>query len=88
MSSTADSPQLWLRLGQNLAEDKIKEGDDVYFDCEASANPAVGRIEWRLNVSCSAYNCFEIKVLVVCVYKKQSPKPMILWLLSIHRMRS
>ena len=47
----SDSPQIWLRLGQNLAEDKIKEGDDVYFDCEVNANPKIGKIEWKHNVS-------------------------------------
>lgn len=43
------SPQLWLRLGQNLQQDKIKEGDDVYFDCEIQANPRVQQIIWRRN---------------------------------------
>ena len=46
-----DAPQLWLSLGQNLAEDKIKEGDDVYFDCEINANPKTGKITWKHNVS-------------------------------------
>jgi len=41
------SPELWLRLGQNLVEDKIKEGDDVYFDCEVSANPDIHNIVWK-----------------------------------------
>jgi len=40
-------PQLWLRLGQNLAQDKIKEGDDVYFDCEVSANPRIHKLVWK-----------------------------------------
>jgi len=43
------SPQLWLRLGQNLKQDKIKEGDDVYFDCEIQANPRVHEIVWKHN---------------------------------------
>lgn len=29
----------------------IKEGDDVYFDCRASALPPVTRLEWFHNVS-------------------------------------
>ena len=49
--SFSDAPQLWLSLGQNLAEDKIKEGDDVYFDCEINANPKTGKITWKHNVS-------------------------------------
>jgi len=40
-------PQLWLRLGQNLVQDKIKEGDDVYFDCEVSANPRIHSLVWK-----------------------------------------
>ena len=62
-----DSPQLWLRLGQNLKQDNIKvgylklcmmwiwfsiqEGDDVYFDCAIEANPRVHEIVWKHNVS-------------------------------------
>ena len=45
-----DFPQLWLRLGQNLAQDKIKEGDDVYFDCEVSANPRIHKLVWKHDV--------------------------------------
>ena len=46
----SDAPQLWLSLGHNLAEDKIKEGDDVYFDCEVNSNPVTGKIIWKHNV--------------------------------------
>jgi len=45
----AYSPQLWLKLGPNLAEDKIKEGDDVYFACEVNSNPKTGKIIWKHN---------------------------------------
>ena len=47
----SDFPQLWLRLGQNLVQDKIKEGDDVYFDCEVSANPRINKLVWKHDVS-------------------------------------
>ena len=46
----SDAPQLWLRLGQNLVEDRIKQGDDVYFDCEVNSNPKTGKIVWKHNV--------------------------------------
>ena len=44
-------PTVLLSLGSNLQADKIKEGDDVYFDCRASASPPVTRLEWFHNVS-------------------------------------
>ena len=50
-----DSPELWLRLGQNIVENEIMEGDDVYFDCEVSANPAIQNIVWKHDVSSSYY---------------------------------
>ena len=46
-----DSPQAWLQLGENLSEDKIKEGDDVYFECDVKSNPKVMQITWKQNVS-------------------------------------
>ena len=44
-------PNVLLSLGSNLQADNIKEGDDVYFDCRASASPTVTRLEWFHNVS-------------------------------------
>lgn len=44
-------PNVLLTLGSNLQADNIKEGDDVYFDCRASASPTVTRLEWFHNVS-------------------------------------
>ncbi|KAG7156007.1 Synaptogenesis protein syg-2-like 3 [Homarus americanus] len=43
------SPRLHLRAGQNLNMSNIKEGDDVYFECDIQANPPVYRVEWFLN---------------------------------------
>lgn len=44
-------PEVSLSLGSNLLAGSIKEGDDVYFDCRASALPPVTRLEWFHNVS-------------------------------------
>ena len=44
-------PDVQLSLGSNLLATNIKEGDDVYFDCRASALPPVTRLEWFHNVS-------------------------------------
>ena len=46
-------PDVQLSLGSNLLASNIKEGDDVYFDCRASALPPVTRLEWFHNVSYS-----------------------------------
>ena len=46
-----DRPIVQLSLGSSLLANNIKEGNDVYFDCRASAAPAVTRIEWFHNVS-------------------------------------
>ncbi|KAK4885040.1 hypothetical protein RN001_001311 [Aquatica leii] len=42
------SPLLTLNLGKNLSN-KIKEGRDVYFDCNIKANPWVYKISWKHN---------------------------------------
>ena len=46
----SDVPSLSLRLGPNLIMERIKEGDDVYFDCRIDANPPIKRLEWYLGV--------------------------------------
>ncbi|XP_045615863.2 neural cell adhesion molecule 1-B [Procambarus clarkii] len=43
------SPRLRLRPGQNLNISSIKEGDDVYFECDIEANPNVFKVQWFLN---------------------------------------
>ena len=50
-------PDVQLSLGSNLLASNIKEGDDVYFDCRASALPPVTRLEWFHNVSYSLDRC-------------------------------
>ncbi|XP_047474606.1 neural cell adhesion molecule 1-like isoform X3 [Penaeus chinensis] len=43
------SPRLSLLAGQNLDMDDIKEGDDVYFECNIVANPKVYKVQWFHN---------------------------------------
>lgn len=43
------SPRLHLRAGQTLNMSNIKEGDDVYFECDIKANPSVFKVQWFLN---------------------------------------
>ncbi|XP_066989859.1 nephrin-like [Macrobrachium rosenbergii] len=44
-------PKVTLSLGPHLQADDIKEGDDVYFECDIRANPSFNRVEWFHNVS-------------------------------------
>lgn len=46
-----DSPIVTLSLGSTLNPHDIKEGDDVYFECNVRANPREHRISWYHNVS-------------------------------------
>ncbi|XP_063241600.1 hemicentin-2-like [Bacillus rossius redtenbacheri] len=39
-------PQVSLQLGNTLNPDEIKEGDDVYFECDIRANPREHKIVW------------------------------------------
>ncbi|XP_065284860.1 neural cell adhesion molecule 2-like [Dermacentor albipictus] len=39
-------PLVSLRLGQNLREDDIREGRDVYLDCDVDANPPANEVTW------------------------------------------
>lgn len=42
-------PQVTLQLGNKLKADDIKEGDDVYFECNIRANPKEHKITWFHN---------------------------------------
>ncbi|XP_072930220.1 neural cell adhesion molecule 1-A-like [Epargyreus clarus] len=39
-------PIVTLKMGSNLNPGHIKEGDDVYFECEVRANPKADRLAW------------------------------------------
>nr|XP_045622514.1 hemicentin-1-like [Procambarus clarkii] len=45
------SPRMRLRPGRNMDMNKIREGDDVYFDCHIEANPRVLNVMWHLDGS-------------------------------------
>ena len=49
--SVSDVPQAVLSLGSSLNGSNIKEGDDVYFECNVRSNPRPYKIAWRRNVS-------------------------------------
>lgn len=47
----SDPPQVHLQLGSTLNPVGIKEGDDVYFECNIKSNPKEHKITWHHNVS-------------------------------------
>ena len=46
-----DVPVVTLKMGSSLNPDDIKEGDDVYFECNSKANPKMYKLSWFHNVS-------------------------------------
>lgn len=46
-----DVPVVSLKMGSNLNPEDIKEGDDVYFECNIRANPKAYKLSWYHNVS-------------------------------------
>ena len=44
-----DSPVLSLALGPKLDASNIREGDDVYLECDVRARPPVDKIAWLLD---------------------------------------
>lgn len=41
-----DAPQVTLRLGSTFRQGEVKEGNDVFFECNIRANPWVTEISW------------------------------------------
>lgn len=46
-----DVPVAHLELGHSLRYEDIKEGDDLYLECNVQAVPPFTRLFWRHNVS-------------------------------------
>ncbi|KAG8192242.1 hypothetical protein JTE90_014100 [Oedothorax gibbosus] len=40
-------PELKLSLGAKIQPDTVKEGTDVFFECNVKANPLVNEVKWR-----------------------------------------
>ncbi len=46
-----DKPLVSITLGSTLNSERIKEGDDVYFECLVVSKPPVFKVSWKFNVS-------------------------------------
>ncbi|KAK7082286.1 hypothetical protein SK128_016952 [Halocaridina rubra] len=44
------APLVTIQLGKSLDPQKIKEGDDIYFECSADAKPPVSSVIWKHNL--------------------------------------
>ncbi|CRL00448.1 CLUMA_CG013711, isoform A [Clunio marinus] len=49
-------PLVNIRLGPTLLSSDIKEGDDLYFDCQIQANPKIKKLSWLHNGIHLAHN--------------------------------
>lgn len=63
-----DPPQVVLSLGSTLNAEGIKEGDDVYFECNIKANPKQHKITWYRNVSIFSFVSVAPTVTAVLCY--------------------
>lgn len=54
-SIISDKPIVSVDLGSNLNASFIKEGMDVYLECNVQANPKVEKVIWMRNVSGNNY---------------------------------
>ncbi|XP_063864675.1 LOW QUALITY PROTEIN: hemicentin-2-like [Scylla paramamosain] len=43
------APVVEVSLGRSLDPARIKEGDDVYFECSVKAKPSISKVAWRHN---------------------------------------
>ena len=47
----ADPPRANLVLGRRFTAEEIREGSNVYLECQTRSNPPIQRLTWMHNVS-------------------------------------
>lgn len=50
-STFSDIPVVSLELGTNSMNSTLREGIDVFFECNIKSNPWISKVSWRHNVS-------------------------------------
>lgn len=46
----SDKPKVAISFGRNINANQIKEGDDVYFECNIMSYPKADKVSWMKNV--------------------------------------
>lgn len=78
MLSFPDMPVVTLKMGSSLNPDDIKEGDDVYFECNIRSNPKAYKLAWFHNVS--------IYFIYTKINKIYTLKEFLIFMIEISRM--
>lgn len=64
----ADVPIVNLELGSKLQKSAIKEGDDVYMECNIKSHPWVTKVSWKHNVIHLLLFIFLIRLFVFITF--------------------
>ena len=61
----ADPPRANLVLGRRFTAEEIREGSNVYLECQTRSNPPIQRLTWMHNVSNALFLLFSFSFLLL-----------------------